>query len=132
VKYFFPLGRLEAPFSFIRFHCVHVQSSGTGYARPDFIITASGLSAAFAECKRHGTAIDVAWQDIINKCSDGFPQLFYQSVPYLPLFVATGDILQFGILWQSGKVVCLERASNSSAYASNFATICRLILWILR
>ena len=81
-----------------------MQSSGAGLAQPDFVVTAEGLSMAFAECKRHGVLGDVAWKDIKGYCGAGFPRLFYQAMPYLPLFIATGNMMQFGILWQNGKV----------------------------
>ena len=82
---------------------LQAQSAGTGKARPDFIITASGLSMVFGEGKRDGFTVQGTWTDLRSYFS-GLPKLFYQRIPYIPTFVTAGSKLQFGVLHETGTV----------------------------
>ena len=89
-----------------------MQSVGLGKARPDVVLTAGGLSAGFGECKRDRISVEDTWNDLGSYFSHGLPKLFYQNIPYIPTFIATGSKLQFGVLHQTGMVRCVKRGSN--------------------
>ena len=45
-----------------------------------------------------------AQQDLVAKLKNGLPPLFYQDIPYMPLYAAAGDEIQFGFLMNNGTV----------------------------
>lgn len=82
---------------------MQAQSTRTGKARPDFVITSGGLSTFLGECKRDVITIADAWTDL-GRYFTGLPKLFYQGIPFIPTFVARGSKLQFGVLQMTGMV----------------------------
>ena len=45
-----------------------------------------------------------ALYDIMRKMQQGLPHLFYQDIPYMPVYVAAEDNIQFGFVLASGEV----------------------------
>jgi len=80
---------------------------------------------AFGECKRDTINVEATWEDLRSYFQDGLPSLFYQAIPFIPVFVATGNKLQFGILSRGGKVrFCGE------GDALFFSSISKLLLYL--
>ena len=84
--------------------CAVLQSSGPGKARPDIVLVCSKLSMVFSEAKARGKTLEAAWGDHESKLRSGFPDLFYGTITFLPVFVIAGDLLQWGMLQPSGQV----------------------------
>ena len=45
-----------------------------------------------------------ALPDLVAKLKSGLPPLFYQDIPYMPVYAAAGDEIQFGFLRANGTV----------------------------
>ena len=74
-----------------------------GNYRPDMIIITEGLIMFYGEEKREnmeGQALD----DATRKFRYGLSPLFYGSIPYLPLYTATGNLVRFHLLLADGSV----------------------------
>ena len=74
-----------------------------GNYRPDMIIITEGLLMFYGEEKpenMEGQALD----DAARKFRYGLSPLFYGSIPYLPLYIATGNLVQFHLLLADGSV----------------------------
>ena len=42
--------------------------------------------------------------DIRSKLGQGLPPLFYQEIPFMPVYAAAGDKIQFGLVLANGEV----------------------------
>lgn len=45
-----------------------------------------------------------AWADLDAKLAGGLNPLFYKDVPFLPIYIAAGSVVQFGFLKPDGRV----------------------------
>ena len=63
------------------------------------------------EEKKAGVGRDLAQQDIMAKLRGGLPPLFYRHIPYMPVYTAEGDHIQFGFVRANGKVRDLHRSA---------------------
>jgi hypothetical protein len=57
---------------------------------------------AVGEEKQAGGEVE-AMNDLTRKLS-GLPVVSYQSIPYIPVYIACGTVVQFGLLCSDGKV----------------------------
>lgn len=78
---------------------MHVQ----GNTRPDMVCVVQDLLIAVGEEKLAGQSA-AAVRDLQSKLGGGLPSLYYYNVPYIPVYIAHGNMVQFGILRASGKV----------------------------
>jgi ABC-type protease/lipase transport system fused ATPase/permease subunit len=74
-----------------------------GDSRPDFICVVQSLLMAAGEEKVQGD-MKGALKDLQQKFVGGLNAIFYKDVPYLPVYIAAGSIIQFGILKPDGQV----------------------------
>ncbi len=81
-----------------------LQSSLQGDLRPDFICVVQSLLMAAGEEKIHGD-MKGALRDLKVKFAGGLNAIFYKDVPYLPVYISAGSIVQFGILRPDGQVL---------------------------
>ena len=51
-------------------------------------------------------------QDIQRKMGKGPPPLFYHHIPYMPVYAAAGDEIQFGFVLADGQVGFSSLASS--------------------
>ena len=63
------------------------------------------------EEKKAGVGRDLAQKDIMDKLQGGLPPLFYRYIPYMPVYAAEGDHIQFGFVLAKGKVRVLHRSA---------------------
>ena len=63
------------------------------------------------EEKKAGVGRDLAQRDIMMKLQGGLPPLFYRDIPYMPVYAAEGDHIQFGFVLANGKVRDLHRSA---------------------
>ena len=56
------------------------------------------------EEKVGNVGIHKALGDIRSKLGQGLPPLFYQDIPYMPVYAAAGDEIQFGFVLANGEV----------------------------
>lgn len=75
-----------------------------GLTRPDLIVIIDRLLLFIGEEKASGVTIRKALLDIRTKMSEGLPPLFYQGIPYMPVYAAAGDEIQFGFVLADGEV----------------------------
>ena len=47
----------------------------------------------------------------MTKLQGGLPPLFYRDIPYMPVYAAEGDHIQFGFVLANGKVRDLHRSA---------------------
>lgn len=78
---------------------MHVQ----GDTRPDMTCCVEDLLAAAGEENLPGKLAD-AVRDIVRKFKGGLPQLYYQTVPYIPIYCAAGTVVKFGMVMATGRV----------------------------
>jgi hypothetical protein len=58
---------------------------------------------AVGEEKVHGN-LNGALADLKQKFKGGLNALYYKDVPYLPLYIASGSLVKFGLLRPDGQV----------------------------
>ena len=81
------------------------------------------------EEKKAGVGRDLAQRDIMMKLQGGLPPLFYRDIPYMPVYVAAGDHIQFGFVLANGKVRDLRRSPSCDLHAQ---VLCSPVLtWYL-
>lgn len=56
------------------------------------------------EEKEAGVGRLAAEQDLVVKLQNGLPPLFYQDIPYMPVYAAAGDEIRFGFVLANGTV----------------------------
>ena len=47
-----------------------------------------------------------ALADLVAKLKGGLNIIFYRDVPFLPLYIAAGSTVQFGVVMPNGEVSC--------------------------
>jgi|LauGreStaDraftv2_3_1035109.scaffolds.fasta_scaffold16275_3 hypothetical protein len=73
-----------------------------GDCRPDFICIVSQLLMALGEEK--AMLLHEARADLVAKLKGGLNPIFYRDVPFLPLYIAAGSTVQFGVVMPNGEV----------------------------
>lgn len=63
------------------------------------------LLLAVGEEKKADEELGSARADLETKCKGGFPELFYQEIPFLPAYIAAGNSFQWAYIdVRSGQV----------------------------
>ena len=68
---------------------------------PDFICIVQQLLMALGEEK--SDSLHDALADLVAKLVGGLNPLFYRDVPFLPVYIAAGSLVQFGVVLPSGQ-----------------------------
>ena len=76
--------------------------SSQGDSRPDFICIVGQLLMALGEEK--AVLLHEALADLVAKLKGGLNPVYYKEVPFLPLYIAAGSTVQFGIVMPNGVV----------------------------
>lgn len=63
-----------------------------------------------------------ALQDITVRLQKGLPRLFYHDIPYIPIYLAAGDEIQFGFVLANGKVSDVPWQPFRDLYAQSCAS----------
>jgi hypothetical protein len=90
-----------------------MQLQGTP-VRPDTYVGAEKLSLLFGEDKAEDDELNLAWDDHIRKLKGGLNHVAYGMVPFVPLYAAAGNLLQFGRLCSDGQVGISLKPSSLS------------------
>ena len=61
--------------------------------------------------EKAGVGRALAQRDIMMKLQGGLPPIFYRDIPYMPVYAAAGDHIQFGFVLADGKVRDLHRSA---------------------
>ncbi|GAQ86127.1 Protein kinase-like domain containing protein [Klebsormidium nitens] len=78
-------------------------SQGTP-VRPDTHLVAEKLSLFFGEDKVEDDELKDVWDDHVRKLKGGLNHVAYGRVPFVPVYAAAGNLLQFGRLCSDGQV----------------------------
>jgi hypothetical protein len=94
--------------------------------RPDTHLVTEKLSLLFGEDKEANDELTEAWKDHRRKLKGGLNPVAYGRVPFIPLYAAAGDLIQFGRLTSDGQVGCQSQAVRPllSTYASRTFHFC--------
>ena len=78
--------------------------------RPTLTVSIDGLVLFIGKERASSTRLHIATSrgysvcDIESDMKDGLPPIFYQDIPYIPVYAAAGDEIQFGLLLANGEV----------------------------
>jgi hypothetical protein len=86
-----------------------------GSSRPDLIVCVQRLLLFVGEEKQQVVGTSAAVQDIQRKMRNGLSPLFYGNIPYMPVYAAAEDQIQFGFVQANGQVRPLHLGIITSA-----------------
>ena len=103
--------------------CDAPQGGLPGAGSIDTTVTGAFLSIRFGVDKRPGQ-LHEAQQAIAEKLNGGLPAAFYGRIDFMPLYIVSGNLLQYGVVKQGGEVGALHRDSMQNSRLLNASSFC--------
>ena len=72
--------------------------------RPDLTVSINRLLLFVGEERARTEGIHRAVHDIESEMDQGLPPMYYRDIPYMPVYAAAGDEIQFGLVLANGQV----------------------------